>query len=56
MENLPPPSPDCKAYLLIELLADGSVNIYLQGDPVLLRQYLQVALASMTTEVPREAA
>lgn len=56
METPPPFSPDCRAYLLIELLADGRVNIYLQGDPVVLHQYLQVALADMAKQAPREAA
>lgn len=56
METLPSPSPDYRAYLLIELLADGSVRIYMEGDHTQLWQYLMTMQEVIPKEFPREAA
>jgi hypothetical protein len=52
----PAPPPDCRAYLLIELLADGSLNIYMHGDYAQLWAYLIAAKETMPPQAPREAA
>lgn len=57
MSSPPPaPSPDCRAYLLIELLTDGSINIYMHGEHAQLWAYLMAAKETVPPETPREAA
>lgn len=52
----PDPPPDCRAYLLIELLTDGSMNIYMHGEHALLWAYLMATKETVPPETPREAA